>query len=169
MHISKFVLSLALLPALFAQSERGSIAGIVTDPTGAAVASAEVVVTQVATNATFRSATTGTGEYSVPNLLPGEYRVEVSAPGFKRSIQQNVIVAASTAERAVSSIQLAPCAVETGPIRTTVESLTQRWWKVTSSLRAFRGVNLGWPRRARTDAELPPFGRGRSSDHSRNG
>jgi len=72
MKISKLVLSLALLPALFAQSERGSIAGIVTDPTGAAIVGAEVVVTQRDTNATFRSVTTGAGEYSVPNLLPGQ-------------------------------------------------------------------------------------------------
>src|SRR3954452_8183207 len=92
-----FALAGAFLPALLAQSEPGSIAGLVTDPSGAAIAAAEVVVTQRDTNATFRSLTTGAGEYSVPNLLPGNYRVEVTANGFKRSVQQNFIVAASTA------------------------------------------------------------------------
>ena len=72
MTTSKLVLSLALLPALFAQSERGSIAGIVTDPSGAAVASAEVVVTQRGRRMLLSGRRPpGAGEYSVPNLLPG--------------------------------------------------------------------------------------------------
>src|SRR5689334_6278423 len=106
MNFSRLLWLCAFWPMLFAQSERGSIAGLVTDPTGAAVANAEVLVTQRDTNATFRSVTTSAGEYSVPNLLPGSYRVEVTAPGFKRSIQQSVVVAAATAVRVDSQLQL---------------------------------------------------------------
>lgn len=86
--------------AILAQSERGNITGIVTDPSGAAVAAAQVTVINRDTNVPARAAVTSNGEYNVPNLSPGTYRVEVSAPGFKQFIQANVIVSASTTVRA---------------------------------------------------------------------
>jgi hypothetical protein len=91
---------------LLAQSERGSISGIVTDPSGAAVASAALSVVSLDTNATVRAVTTGTGEYNAPNLQPGIYRVEITAAGFKRFVQQNVVVAASTTIRLDTQLQL---------------------------------------------------------------
>ncbi len=57
--------------AVMAQSERGNITGIVTDPTGAAIAGAELSVVHRDTNATVKAVATGSGEYNVPNLLPG--------------------------------------------------------------------------------------------------
>ena len=77
---------------LFAQTERGNITGIVSDPTGAAVAGAQVSVVNRDTNATARVVASSAGEYNVPNLLPGVYRIEVSAAGFKGFAQQNVTV-----------------------------------------------------------------------------
>ncbi|MBI3695084.1 MAG: carboxypeptidase regulatory-like domain-containing protein [Acidobacteria bacterium] len=53
-----------------AQSERGNITGIVTDPSGASVAAAELSIVQRDTNATTKAVTTATGEYNVPNLRP---------------------------------------------------------------------------------------------------
>src|SRR5438552_2026459 len=84
---------------LLSQSERGNVTGIVTDPSGAAVPGAEITVTHRDTNATVKVVTTPTGEYNAPNLLPGTYRVEITAPSFKRFVQQNVVVAASTTVR----------------------------------------------------------------------
>ncbi len=85
--------------AVFAQSERGNLTGSITDPSGAAVAAAQVTVVNRDTNAQARAAVTAGGEYNVPNLLPGTYRVEVSAPGFKQFIQANVVVSASATVR----------------------------------------------------------------------
>ena len=99
-------LSLLLGPCLLAQSERGSIGGLITDPTGGAVAGAELTVVHVATNATSRSTSTNSGEFSVPNLVPGQYRVEIVAAGFKKSVQQNVIVAAASTLRLDATLQL---------------------------------------------------------------
>ncbi|MBI3210836.1 MAG: TonB-dependent receptor [Candidatus Solibacter usitatus] len=107
MFPSKLISLTALFVLMvFAQSERGTITGIVSDPTGAAIAGAELLVVNRDTNATLRVSTTASGEYSAPNLLPGVYRIEVSASGFKRLIEQNLIVAASSTVRVDSKLQL---------------------------------------------------------------
>jgi len=105
MKLYRLSLGFACLSALvWAQSERGNIAGLITDPTGAVVAGAELSVVNRDTNATARSASNAGGDFNVPNLLPGTYRIEITAPGFKRFIQQNVVVAAATTVR--TDIQL---------------------------------------------------------------
>jgi hypothetical protein len=82
--------------AAFAQTNiSGDIVGSVTDPTGAAVANANVSVTSDATGQT-KSVTTGTnGQYRIPLLPPGSYKVSITAPGFETS-SMAVIVAAGT-------------------------------------------------------------------------
>src|SRR5712664_2390656 len=92
--------------ALLAQSERGNITGIVTDPSGAAVASAELTVVNRDTNATTRLVTTTSGEYNAPSLQPGSYRIEITAPGFKHFVRQNIVVSASTTVRIDAALQL---------------------------------------------------------------
>ena len=67
----------------FAQSQNGSISGVVTDATGAVVANATVTVTNVATGAVRTTVTTGAGDYTVQRLPPQDYRVSVSAPGIR--------------------------------------------------------------------------------------
>ncbi|MBY0374288.1 MAG: carboxypeptidase-like regulatory domain-containing protein, partial [Bryobacteraceae bacterium] len=102
-----FALLLTLTAGMvLAQSERGSIKGTVTDPSGAAVSGAEVTVVNVATNQTAKITASAAGEYAVPNLLPGVYRVEATAAGFKRLVQQNVVVAASSSVRLDLALQL---------------------------------------------------------------
>src|SRR5436190_18588720 len=99
-------LLLAATFMLMAQSERGNITGIVTDPTGAAIASAELSIVNRDTNATAKVISTSSGEYNAPNLQPGTYRVEISAPGFKHFLRQNVVVSASTTVRIDARLQL---------------------------------------------------------------
>jgi len=69
-------LSLAL-PVAFAQSEKGSLSGIVTDATGAVVAGATVTATDVGTNASRTIQTDTSGNYTISNLAPGTYSVKV--------------------------------------------------------------------------------------------
>jgi len=90
----------------FAQSERGNISGLVTDPGGASIAAATVTVVHVSTNATSTATTTGSGDFNVPNLLPGQYRLEVSSAGFKKNVQSNVVLAASGSVRIDIQLQL---------------------------------------------------------------
>ncbi|MBM3784262.1 MAG: TonB-dependent receptor [Acidobacteria bacterium] len=92
--------------SVFAQSERGNITGIVADPSGAAVPAAEIAVVHTATNTITRTASSAAGEYNVANLFPGVYRLEVSASGFKKSLQQNLNVTAGGTVRVDVSLQI---------------------------------------------------------------
>lgn len=106
MSIARLLLALSCVGILVAQSERGNIAGIVTDPGGAAVANASLRVINRDTNATLNIQSTDTGEFSAPNLTPGAYRVEISASGFKTYLQNSVVVAAATTVRLDAQLQL---------------------------------------------------------------
>ena len=57
-----------------AQDTSATILGNVTDPSGAAVSKATVVVTNTATNVAVTVQTTDSGAYNVPQLIPGTYR-----------------------------------------------------------------------------------------------
>jgi hypothetical protein len=73
-----------------AQSPTGTISGIVTDPTGAVIADAELIVVNDATRVQFATKSNGEGIYVVPNLPPGSYRIQVSKIGFKTIIKPDI-------------------------------------------------------------------------------
>ncbi|MEZ5398051.1 MAG: carboxypeptidase regulatory-like domain-containing protein [Bryobacteraceae bacterium] len=104
--LRRLCLLAATAVCVWAQSERGNITGIITDPTGAAVPGAELTAVNTATNATARTAASTTGEYTFPNLLPGAYRIEITSTGFKRFVQQNVNVSAGGTVRVDAALQL---------------------------------------------------------------
>ncbi|MEO8098696.1 MAG: TonB-dependent receptor [Acidobacteriota bacterium] len=75
---------------LFAQSDRGTITGTIMDPGSAAVASAPVELRNVQTGAVYQTTSTGTGNYTLPQLPTGAYELSVTVPGFKKFTQQNI-------------------------------------------------------------------------------
>jgi hypothetical protein len=75
------LLSSALLVAQTTLST-GSVAGTVTDPSGAVVGGAKVVVTNTGTNQTFALTSNSAGAFSSGPLDPGNYNVQVSSKGF---------------------------------------------------------------------------------------
>ncbi len=80
---------------IWAQTETGQIAGTVTDPTGAAIANASVRVVSTSTDTVRTTTSSGAGDFTVANLLPGEYNVRVTSPGFS-NFQQRVVVTVGT-------------------------------------------------------------------------
>src|SRR5262245_11248506 len=86
---------LMCLAALYGQSERGSIRGTVEDSTGAVVPGAKVSATSVATNVETATRSGDAGNYNIPGLAPGIYRVQVEQSGFKKLIRENVVVEVS--------------------------------------------------------------------------
>ncbi len=62
----------------------GTITGSVKDSTGAVIPNATVVVTNTATGVENKVATTSVGDYTVPNLIPGQYSVLGEATGFAK-------------------------------------------------------------------------------------
>src|SRR5437867_3163878 len=91
------VLLLAL--AAFAQSDRGTITGTVSDPGGAVVASAPVEARNTGNGTVYTVATSGTGNYTVSQLPVGTYEISVTQPGFKKAVRPGVEVAASSTFR----------------------------------------------------------------------
>src|SRR6266704_1566786 len=85
-----FYLSFLFAASLQAQLNKATLTGVVIDPSGAAIAGARITATQLATNATFSTTTTATGNYAIPALDIGSYRIETEAGGFKRSIRDAV-------------------------------------------------------------------------------
>ena len=67
-----------------------TLSGIVTDPTGAAVPHAQVVVHSLATGLDRTVTTDGAGAYVVPALQPGDYKLQVTAPGFSTDTIERV-------------------------------------------------------------------------------
>jgi hypothetical protein len=66
-----------------AQEFRGTISGVVTDPSGAVVPGATVVVKELRTGTAATSKSDNDGQYVVPFLLPGEYSITASMQGFE--------------------------------------------------------------------------------------
>ena len=77
---------------VFAQSDRGTITGTVTDPAGAVVANAAVEARNTATGVTYQAASTSTGNYTIAQLPVGTYDVSAAVPGFKKYIRQGIAV-----------------------------------------------------------------------------
>src|SRR5882762_3130989 len=78
-----FVLSFS--STVWAQLPTATLNGTVTDPQGAVVAGAKVVITDTATGASREVTTAGDGAYAVTDLTPGNYSVRVTASGFATS------------------------------------------------------------------------------------
>jgi hypothetical protein len=100
-RLTKIVFSLLFLysvgvPCLFAQAVFGSIVGTVTDPTGAVVPNATVVVTDVSKGTSQTVQSNGSGNYSVSRLIPDTYTVKATAQGFDPAEADNVIISADT-------------------------------------------------------------------------
>src|SRR5580658_3850208 len=83
---------LAISQAVFAQSTRGSLAGSVSDTSGAVIAGAKVVAVGIDTGVTNETVSTSSGVYHFPELAIGRYNVTVTAPGFNGSTQQGVLI-----------------------------------------------------------------------------
>jgi hypothetical protein len=85
-------LLLAISVPLFSQTTSGRILGSVSDQSGAGVAGAAVVVTDVQRGTTRAVATDASGDYVATQLQPGVYKVRAEAKGFKTVERPNIVV-----------------------------------------------------------------------------
>lgn len=98
------LLMLLTFGAVNAQEFRGAITGSVTDPNGAVVPAATVAVQNVETNVTAEVQTNEEGAYTFPLLLPGRYKITVTAPNFKTSVREDIQV--NVGDRLTIDLQL---------------------------------------------------------------
>ncbi len=88
--IVSFVASLC-----YAQITTTTLLGTVTDATGASVAGAQVTVTNTDTNQSRTVSTNAEGNYRVEFLPVGNYKLEASVTGFKKYVQQGIVLTVS--------------------------------------------------------------------------
>jgi hypothetical protein len=100
--------------SLSAQTTYGSLTGTVADSSGAAIADAQVTLTNVGTSEKRTQTTGADGLYDFVNLIPGRYSLEAEKTGFKRVTRPEVVVEVQQSVR----IDLA---MQVGDVSQTVE------------------------------------------------
>ena len=92
MHFSRLlIISVLVVGAAFAQGDNGTITGTISDPAGAVIAGATLVVRNVETGAAYQVGSSATGNYVVA-VPAGNYELSVAVAGFKKFVRQNLAV-----------------------------------------------------------------------------
>src|SRR5215471_18013086 len=110
------VLALLVLGAgsAFAQAVNATLLGTVTDVTGGVVPNAKVVATEINTGVSRSTQTNESGNYTFPDMAPGQYSVTVESQGFKKETRRGIEVIVNSSTRV--DVQLQP-----GSVTETVE------------------------------------------------
>src|SRR4051812_40928366 len=95
MHIVRISAFFLVAASLGAQTFRGSITGVVTDSSGAAIAGAAVRLESPATGLSRAGSSNAQGQYQFPDLAVGQYTITVAHPGFEARKIDRVDVAVS--------------------------------------------------------------------------
>jgi len=80
------------ISGLNAQLYTGSVSGMVTDPSGAVIASAHATLVDEQKGYSFGATTDSAGRYLFRQVPPGNYSVSVEAPGFQKVRKENVVL-----------------------------------------------------------------------------
>src|SRR5580704_4985661 len=94
------------LPRALAQAIFGSVNGVVTDPTGAAIPNASITITDTDKGTTRVVTTSDSGTYLVHDLIPDHYQFKIEAPGF--STVQSEVISVSADSSAQVNFELKP-------------------------------------------------------------
>src|SRR5690348_11434307 len=116
----------ALAPSALAQVA-AQIVGVVTDPSGAPIASASVTAKNLETGAIRESATDEAGRYTIVALPVGRYELTIAKPGFQNATRTGINLAVDQQARVDLILQVGPVSTEVrvssdAPIVTTTTS-----------------------------------------------
>jgi hypothetical protein len=100
------VCSLGIAFSAFAQSDRGTITGTISDPAGAVIAGAAVEAKNIDTGSVYTAASTSTGNYTIAQLPVGNYEVSVAVAGFKKFIRSGLAVAVAGTLRVDAKLEI---------------------------------------------------------------
>src|SRR5258708_3593083 len=107
----------AAVPAQ-AQVAGATLTGTITDPAGRVIPQAQIVITNEATGVVTKIATNSTGIYTAGNLLPGDYTISISAPGFNTEERTGI-------ELTVGGQQILDLALKVGASKISVDVTTE--------------------------------------------
>jgi hypothetical protein len=93
--LSLTLFALLLTATLHAQNPRGSLRGTVQDVTGARIPSARIVMRLSGSSVQREATSEDRGEFRLDDLLPGNYRITITAAGFAPA-QADVVIAVAT-------------------------------------------------------------------------
>jgi len=96
-------------PSLYSQTLKGTILGTIADSTHAVMPGVAVNITETNTNFHRTETTNESGFFAFANLDPGNYRVEVEQPGFRKVVRSDIMLNANTTTRV--DLELQPGAV----------------------------------------------------------
>src|SRR5438874_2723531 len=83
---------LTTIPVIWGQGSVGTLNGTILDQAGAVVPGASVVLVNNATGEEHKTTSTSSGSYTLPYVPAGTYKLRASAPGFRTSEADNVIL-----------------------------------------------------------------------------
>src|SRR5947208_4777267 len=114
------IIVLALAPTSgWSQNVYGTIAGTVTDTSGAAVANATVTLTNLDNGQKRSIETDSSGNYTFVNILPGRYKLEGEKTGFKKFVREPILVQIESGLRVDISL---PVGAQTETVEVTGEA-----------------------------------------------
>ncbi len=145
------------LPVCWAQStSSGTVAGTVTDPSGAVVAGATVSLTDTATNATRAVTTNAAGRYYYADVTPGTYTVTVAKAGFATAKVEHQVVQVGLALTAnlVLEVGGANVVVEVSAVSNELQTMNATVGNTVSSIAIDNLPSIG--RDVNTFIELQP-------------
>jgi hypothetical protein len=107
---------LLLLPSarIMAQYDNGSLVGTIHDASGSVVAGAKISAVNTATGVSFTATSNSAGEYEVPSLRTGIYKITAEHPGFSTAVAEKITVSVGSRERIDLTLKV-------GATETTVE------------------------------------------------
>jgi hypothetical protein len=104
--LPRFAAVLCLFSAAWAQMERASLVGTVTDNSGAVLPGVAVKITNQGTNTSVNLTTDAAGDFRAVNLIPESYAVEVEKAGFQRFISKDLTLQVAQEARLDVQLQL---------------------------------------------------------------
>jgi hypothetical protein len=128
-----FLLLLLFTATLHAQNPRGSLRGTVQDASGARISSAKIVAQLSGSSVKREAASQDQGEFRLDDLLPGNYRITISAAGFAPAQAEVIIAVATVRDIAVT---MKPAATsETVNVQGSSSSITTETIDTSSAVR----------------------------------
>src|SRR5262245_39035693 len=90
----------------FAQTDRGTLTGTVSDATGAVIPGVSIEAKNVQTGAVYQAGSSETGNYTLAQLPAGTYELTATIPGFRRFVRTGLIVSVATVLRIDVALQV---------------------------------------------------------------
>jgi hypothetical protein len=138
--LSVFLCLSILARTMSGQTDRGTLTGVITDPTGAVIPNAAISVKNSETGAVFEGGTSATGNYTFA-LPRGTYEMTATVTGFKKYVRQNLEIPVATTVRWDVKLEVG-ATIDTITVNDTTPLLKTESGEVSYNVTSDRANNL---------------------------